>query len=417
MADTTVDTTLDGATETSHSCWGPYWSDISTGVIIFRTTNDDVRSARTTDKGATWTIGTINAGTMRFMSAWYDQETPGDTGTLVHVLWMDAAGTDATFYRTIDVSDGTLGTERTVHTAAVDDDGTLNALGITKTRNGNLLVAIYADTSPILECYRSTDSGANWTDRADVMESDNDHVRLFPANTGDDADAAAIFWDKSANEISVKMYDDSANSWTETSIDSDAVIDVRDANMDGIIRHSDSHLLIAFHSDADTTGDDLRTYDLTVDSIASPTVTSKTNIFTNQAESAQVALFINQQDDEVRLAYLKGGTWQATVDLVFHISTDGMGVWGSEQAYSEAAADDLRLLHAGRSVGDDGGRYQPTFFNDDLLDLFVNEVNDVEIAAVAAVSQPGYAREKKINRGIILRLVMTIGILLGRGAS
>ena len=41
----------------------------------------------------------------------------------------------------------------------------------------------------------------------------------------------------------------------------------------------------------------------------------------------------------------------------------------------------------------------------------------VSTAAVAAVSQPGYARERKIHRGIILRLVVIVGILLAKGVK
>ena len=183
------------------------------------------------------------------------------------------------------------------------------------------------------------------------------------------------------------MWDDSAGTWTETSISGSMTADSVHVNMDGSVRHSDNHILMAVHSNDDNAGDDLLTWDLTVDSIASPTVTAKTNVFTNQSESAQVSVHINQQNNDVRIAHLKGGTWQSTVDVVFHISTDGMGTWGSEQAYSEAAADDLRLCPAGRTVGDAGGRYQPAFYDDDGSDIFVNEVNDIEIAAVAGATR------------------------------
>lgn len=381
MVDTLVETDIDAGADQAQALWGPYWSDISTGVIVFSDGGLDISFARTTDKGANWSTTQIQAGGVRQMSVWYDKETPGDTGTLLHLAWLDNIGADFAYYRTLDVSDASLGTLREVdNTVTVNTSKTLNRVAITKAVNGNLVFAFATQTE--IECYRSDDDGVSWDARADVFETatEEDWVLLFPADV-DAGDAAALFWDRSANDISIKMYDESANTWTETSIDTDAADDSIHINMDGAIRHSDKHLLIAFHSNDDNNGDDLRTYDLTVDSIASPTITTKTVIFTNQSASAQVGMFINQQNDDVYLAYMKGGTWQATVDVVYHISTDGMGVWGSEQAYSESLADDFRVVQAGRTVGDDGGRYQPSFFDDDEVDVYINETNDVEIAA------------------------------------
>lgn len=404
MADTTVDDTVNGQIDTRQGAWGPYWSDISTAVIIYVDSDNDLQYARTTDKGANWTLVELLVGTIHRLAAWYDQETPGDTGTLVHFVYMESAGDDF-FYRTIDVTDATLGTERTIAAlTTVDTNGGDLKVCLTKSRNANLYAGYYSDGSQEIDFLRSVDAGVNWVSRAALYEAgagNNDFARLFPANTGDDADICALYWDSSVNDITVKMYDDSANTWTETNIDTDATDNSSLVNMDGAIRHSDSHLLMGFHSNDDNAGDDLRTYDLTVDSIASPTITAKTNIFTNQGESAQAAVFINQQNDDVYFAYVKGNpSWAATCDIVYHISTDGMGVWGSEQAYSEASPDDLRYVQSGRTVGDDGGRYQPIWFNDDLLDLFINEVNDVEIAASAAVfipEQPVMV-EQAINR-------------------
>lgn len=387
MADTTVDSTVDSQVDSSNSLWGPYWIDVDTAVLIYNDSDDDIQAARTTDAGANWSLIEIDTGTVEHAAAWFDQETPGDTGTLVHVVWMDGPN-DTVEYRTIDVSDGSLGTLRTVATPTVDTSVEKNRLCVTKSRNGNLYVGYLAPAN--IGFLRSVNAGADWTTRADLYEAGSqvDFAKLFPANTGDDADVCAIYWDRSANQISVKMHDDSANSWTETSITGGAVEDPIHVNMDGSIRHSDSHLLMAFHSNDDNPVDDLRTVDITVDSIASPTITAKTDVFTNQGESAQTAVFINQQNDDVYVAYCKGNpTWTATTDIVFHISTDGMGAWGSEQAYSELGADDNRIVAAGRTVGDDGGRYQPAWANDDLLDIYVNEVNDIEIAASAPAAE------------------------------
>ena len=182
------------------------------------------------------------------------------------------------------------------------------------------------------------------------------------------------------------MYDDSANTWTEFSpVISTATDDLIHMNMDGAIRHSDSHLLMAFHSNDDTSGDVLKTFDLTVDDIDTPTVTAKADVFTTEAASAQVAVFINQQNDDVYVSWLGGGTWQSAVDVVYKKSIDDMGSWEAESAYSEDTSDDLRLVQAGRTVGNDGGRYQPTFYNDRLTSIWVNLTNDIETAAAGGV--------------------------------
>lgn len=384
MADTLVETAVSASLDSRVGLWGPYWSDVNTAVIVFIDDGEDISFARTADKGATWATTEIDVGTTQCLACYYDKETPGNDGTLVHIAWLDDV-TDDAYYRTLDVADGSLGTQRDVDIGITVGAGfTQNRIGITQTVNGNVIVAFSTQTE--IECYKSADNFATaGTDIADVFETatEEDWVLLFPAATADDADACAMFWDRSADVITLKMYDDSANTWTEfaTPIAATAVDDTLHMNMDGSVRHSDSHVLVAWHSDDDMATDDVKTADLTVDSIGSPAVTAKTNVVTDQEESAQVSVFINQQNDDVYVVYLKGGTWFATVDVVFHISTDDMGSWGTEQAYSESAADDFRIVHAGRTVGAAGGRYQPSFFDDDEVDIYVNETNDIEIEA------------------------------------
>ena len=400
MADTTVDATTSGDIDHRNGLWGPYWIDESIAVIIYINSDNDIEFARTTNKGASWTLTQIKSGTAACVAVWFDQETPGDSGTLLHCAWVESSLEDI-FYQTVDISDGSLGTERTVATPPINasSSGFDLSIVITKSLNGNLFLGYHmtdaGDTEEALDFLKSTDGGANWTSKAALYETQltfPDHALLFPANTGDENDVCALYWDTSANTIIIKMYDDSANAgagaWTSTNIDTDAVEDITHINMDGAIRHSDKHLLMAFHSNDDTAGDDLRLYDITVDSIASPTVTAKAAVFTDQGESAQVGMMINQQNNDVYLAYLKGGTWTGLVDVVFHLSDDDLATWETESAYSEGAPDDLRRVMGGRTVGDSGGRWQPVWFDDDDKIIFVNEVNDVEIAAVTGANAP-----------------------------
>jgi len=176
------------------------------------------------------------------------------------------------------------------------------------------------------------------------------------------------------------MYDDSENDWTESVIVHLATSDGVHIGMDAAVRHSDSHILLVFHGFNDDPSDDLITYDLTVDDIDTPTWSQGDQLFTNVGEQAQVAIFINQQNDDVYIAWLSGGTWESSVDVVYKKSTDGMDSWGAEQSYSEDGPVDFRGLQAGRTVGDSGGRYQPIFYNDDSTDIWVNLTNDIEFA-------------------------------------
>ena len=386
MADTLVDANADSALNHGTGLWGPYWINTTTSVALFINFNDDIYFTRTTDSGGSWTETIIQSGTTTNIACWFDKETPGDSGDIVNVAWLDSTDGELK-YVTLDVSDGSLGTIRTVATGLTISVPSLqynNRIALTKTVSGNLIAA--CSTQSEVEAYKSDDLFAtSATNISDVYESgtQEDHLLLFPADTGDNNDACGIFWDRSASEISIKMYDDSADNWTETSIGSSMTAHFIYMNMDASVRHSDNHILLAAHSEHDSFGDDLLTWDLTVNSIATPTITAKTNVITNQSEAAQVAVLINQQNDDVYVAYLKGNfIWESASDVVFLKSTDDMATWGSEESYSEASSDDLRLVHGGRTVGNDGGRIQWMWYNDDTTDIWVNLVNDIDITAV-----------------------------------
>lgn len=385
MADTQIEAAAHNLSHTIDGSWGPYWINQTTAIIIctvdnVTTSDEDLTFFRTTDSGENWSKTIIETTPLtKHLAVWFDQETPGDLGTLLHLAFLTFTP-DEVRYRTVDIADGSLGTLRTVDSSITATLAWQNRICITKTKSGNLIVAF--ETEVDLECYRSDDDGATWTDRADVYETAGqfDFCLLFPANTADDDDACALFWDRSADAISTKMYDESANTWTETAILSSIIDDLFWVNMDGSVLHSNQTILCAVHSDADTATDDLRTFIITPNSISSPGIdTTTANVATDQTGSAQCCVFINQQNDEVYIAYLKGGTWLTAVDVVYHISTDGMSTWGSEQAYSQDTADDLRRVTAGRTLGNGGGLFQPVFFNHDLTDYWINLVNDIPI--------------------------------------
>ncbi len=381
MADTTVDSAASVTTANGNSLRWPYWLNTLEWVIVFIDSSLDPSVRYTTNGGTSRTKTVLQAQSARKLAVRFDRETPWDSWDSIHITRLDSAG-QICKYVNRDISAATAGTIRSAATwLTVATAEASNILAITKTRNWNLLIAYLTNTQ--MDVIRSVDSWANRTSRADVFETatEEDLCLLFPANTGDDADACAVYHDISANAISIKMYDDSADTRTETAVVS-AVDNTPSTNYDWSIRHSDWHLLVALYNAHDTAWADLLTYDLTIDSIASPTVTSKTNILTNSNDSSWVWMIINQQNDDVYVATLKNGTWWTSESLVFYISTDDMATWWSEQAYSETAKD-YRRIHWWRTATNDGWRIQFCMYDDDLDDLFVNLVNDIEIAAPA----------------------------------
>ena len=131
---------------------------------------------KTSNGGQTWGSSVkVNSSALApnrayLFSVWYDQWTPSDTGTKIHLGWYDNAG-DAGLtymrYRALDTSNDSLGTE-----VNLQPFGTLasilgwNSVGIsvTKARGGNLHVWCRSNASGSYPAHwRSTDGGAIWT--------------------------------------------------------------------------------------------------------------------------------------------------------------------------------------------------------------------------------------------------------------
>ena len=385
MADTTVGTSVSSTLHQEAVRAGPVWIDVNTAYIFYQDGSSDLVYQKTTDGGATWaTAVSIKVATLVKASIWYDRWTPGNAGTLIHIAYTEVAGDDV-LYRNLDTLDDSLSTEVVVFagTTFTDVNWDTGVVDIVRARGGNLYLGFWGDADGEFGFYRSTDDGATWASRSDLADGNAvDQIFLLPGNETDKDDIWCVYWDRSANRITVKVYDDSEDDWViETVISPGMTDDVSYYQMSAAIRHSDNHVIIAAWTEIDAATADLKIWDAVLSiAPADADVTALTDVVSNLDASAQVAVLINQQNDDIYVAYLKGGTWEATVDVKYKKSTDGGTTWGSEQSYSEAAADDIRALWAGMSVGADGGRFQPVFFNMDLTDLFVNLVNDVYIS-------------------------------------
>lgn len=360
------------------------WTSPTTGYAFMVDSTSQLVYYKSTDSGGSFSGPTAVSSTsdVTQFSIWFDKWTNGDTGTEIHCAY-SVTGNDDTMYRALDTSDDSLGTEVIAY-AATSVTGSITyanySTSIVVARGGNIYISAKTTTTEH-KFVRSTDSGANFTERADVHEgASGDRCVLQPGSEADNNDIWAFFWDSSASEVSIKVYDNSGNSWAETSISGGMTISHSAfLGIYAVHRHSDNHSILFVWNNYDSATADLKVWDIT----NSGTVTAKTDVLTDSAESACAAPMINQQNDDLYCAYIRGSGLGSSVGTKYKKSDDGGGTWGSETAISEGTDDDLRGVFGGSSVGDDGGRFQPCWHNDDLDDFITNKVNSVEISAAA----------------------------------
>lgn len=373
MADTTVSS--DVAASSNRAVWGPFWTSTLIGAIFAADGNFDVVAWKTTDGGANWTKSAAAvAGSVTLLACWFDQQEVGSSGGLVHTVWLDdpGAGSSETFkYANYTIATNAWSTPVNVATGLTTNT-TISSCFIVGTKASGLVCG-YANgvNSGAL---KSTD-GASWSATTDPFEANTGDYALGAwVDTDDDNDAGILFWDLSADEISVKMYDDSGDTWTETSISGSMVENTtyRQSSWAAQTRASDGHVILVAWNGIDLVTADLKCWDLTLDSIASPTITAKTEINTNLAESGGAGIYIDPSTGHLYAVYAKGGTWASTTTIQYKKSTDGATTWGSETAYSEAAAANNQIISGGYGVN-----FQPCWLEIANSDIFVNLVNGV----------------------------------------
>jgi hypothetical protein len=385
MADTTVDNAVYQHTELGNCLWGPYWVDSDTGAIIICDGSGNPNARKTTDGGATWGAAVEAAAeVVHHMACVFDREVVGDTGDKVHVAYMNSA--NDLRYSAYDISANTWST---VITVGVITENTLtlsqNGLVITKSRSGNLGIAAHNGGNGDILTKKSVNSGADWSLIANWFEASSGHdaARHAYCNTDDPDDMAIIYWDVSIGELSIKVYDDSADTVTETLITGgvdDTGVPVQRSNFSVSVRHHDGHSLVAAFDEEDSATADIRTWDVNVNSVATPTSTTKTDVLSNVAEGGSVGILVDQRTADVYCTYSRGGTWLTSITVYYKKSTDGMATWGTETAMQENAAADHRALSAGYA-GTGGGRFEPIWYDNVANDILVNLTNDISLAS------------------------------------
>ena len=379
MADITVDSAVQDNFNALTSPRTLVWINKTTGYMFFIDSAIDFHYRKTTDSGASWgTEVTIRTGTVLGFSIWYDRWTKGDSGDIIHMAFVDTNDDNIT-YNSFDTNDDTLDGEVTVLNGSTADGGAsfvFRCISIVKAKGGNVYVGGWIDNDGENGFFRATQSPAtSFTSRTTMADGNVvDRIQFLTGSETDTNDIWSIYQDASANQITLKVYDDTGNSWSESSsIDSIAEATVF-FGYDAMDRHSDGHAILVMWNANQSTTADLAVWDITDIS----TQTAKTDVIVDDSVHGICGLVINQQNDNLYAIYSDG----ATIGQIFYqISTDGGGTWDGAVALS-ITADDHKGIFSGSIIGNDGGRMMPQWFNDDLNSLVTNKDNSVEINEV-----------------------------------
>jgi len=375
MADTTVCTYTRPTNRFNPE--GTFWISEDKGSVIFPE-NQGIEIYSTLDGGQTWTrthYDFFESPNNVSFACYYDGDTPNDTGNLVHMVvsgYGANGGAGSMFYMTFNLDTYALGTKRTVGswTTALGD---YNTITITKSVSGVLHV-VGADYSSNSYHYSSTD-GITWATKASFSLTDRqDWLKSYPSNSNDD-DIIVFKLDKITKVLSSHQYINSTNSIVLGATVTITGVNVTYKQFNASIRHSDRHIITVLLTDLDDPSTDVWIHDWNVSS--TPSYTQKTTVVENIAESASPIIVINQQNDDLYVAYIKGGSLYSLTDVYFHTSEDGGTTWSSATKYN-SLQDDIREI-GGSNINNCGGRIQFVFFNSDLADTLVNLDNDIAI--------------------------------------
>ncbi len=388
MADTNIETAPVGTLEThgASGLWGPFWTDDQNGAIVFINTNRDITARRTTNGGTSWGAQAVGETltSQISLSCWFDRQTPNDTtGTKIHCCYGDD-GSNSIRYAAYDISTDTWSTPVQVDTPGTIDSANSAYSFVVKSRDGQIVIGQVLSTVSS-GAYKAASPYTSWSATANPFESNAvDQVWGVCGNTSDPKDIGIFFWDVSANQISIKMYDDSANTWTETLITGTGFTEsAAFKQMGTTMRLSDGHAIMAAWNAFDVSTADMDVFDVNPTTIATVSFSTLTQPITNQDNSAMVQPFINQQNNHIYVIYGEGTNPTSDLHIKWKRSTDNGSSWEAAVTYSDGTQDDYRLIGP-TAMAAASGRLQPCWFDDDDVDLFINLDNDVPFPAAAA---------------------------------
>lgn len=355
-----------GTTDSRTGASTNYVVHTPTGRILYiysQGTNNSASSLFCTysdDEGLTWKrfrIATAITGITQ-VAVWYDRWSDINAD-LIHVAYTNSVDDDVR-YTTVDASSLATTTDIVAFLGASTATGC--SMSITRARGGNLILCGTIDAAAEIFNLKSTAVGASasFSTIATVTEATTDQLILMPGWNADTQDVMAFFWDQSTSEISVKRYDDSANTWAETSISTGMTLGTAATaygHFSACVDLANSRNYLAAWSAADQVNADLRVWYVNDTTI---TETSANAVLNSSDDQGIASISLDIVSGRIRVYYAGKSdgtqTWPTSVGVYFKDSTDTGATWGSEtEARAADSAESIAAMppcprHYGRDM-------------------------------------------------------------------
>ncbi len=315
----------------------PVYTNAGYTYVFYINTASDIVYVKSTDAGISWSDPVaVLTGTATALAIWYDRWS-GISADLIHIAYTETVGNN-TLYRNLDAATDTLSTEVTVFDGASAVGGAGGGLSITRARGGNVYCKTCIDAAAEGGFFRLPTANVNggaW----DAAKTDtealavNDVYILLPGWAADNQDIMCVFWDASADEVSRYDYDDSANTWAETSF-ATSMADVTASNQGtgfaAAVDVANSRNVMIAWSANDTANADLRCWHFT-----DAAMTEVTNVVLNSVDDQGFAAIAIDTTNDYWYAFYCGKsdgseTMTTSVHIYYKLSTDHGTTWGSE---------------------------------------------------------------------------------------
>lgn len=308
-----------------HSTRHQVWYDASTVFVFYVNASDAFSYIKSTDAGATWgtEVPIQSAGGCVDSDIFYERWTNVANDPIVHLAYHYDSVPRGIYYRQLNLATEVL--TAAVYAYALPAAPADGSTSVGVARNGDIHLS---SSSPgASQHYISTDGGTSFVASGATLNiAYGEQVRFWPdASSVDTADMIALWDDTSATQVVASYWDDSAGTWTDVVVDSDWNGLAGNASA---YNRTNGHIeVIIFDNDA--TPNTLRAWD-----IYGATVTAKTNVLTEVADTYEASLSVSPEG-YVFAAYARGSGSSGIV--YYKKSTDGMVTWGAETAYSTVA--------------------------------------------------------------------------------